>query len=144
MNKVTILMGCLGFAWAGQAAAQCTANTRLNSASDIEAHLQDMTVCGTGVGASAGDQWQEWHQTSSGGTLTEYAKGTGDPVDPTHDVGTWSTSGAGSNAVVTYVYDGGDSYSFNVHVDGSTTYFCNDTTEVANAFLLSGQQSCGF
>jgi len=148
MNKSKIWIGCLGLIFAGHAAAVCTNQTRLtitaNGADNqISDHLSGNTVCGTGVGANAGDQWQEWHQ--SGGALTEYAKGASDPVDPTHDVGSWSTSGMGNNSVVTYSYDGGGNYSFSVHVDdGGTTFFCNGGAEVAEAFLRSGQQSCGF
>lgn len=54
MNGFKFLFGCAMFAIAGQAAAQCTANERLNSASAINTHLSDKTVCGTGVGANAG------------------------------------------------------------------------------------------
>lgn len=142
MNGFKFLFGCAMFAIAGQAAAQCTANERLNSASAINTHLSDKTVCGTGVGANAGDQWQEYHQ--AGVTLTEYAKGPNDPVDPTHAVGSWTTSGSGSNSVVTYSYNDGGSFSFNVHYDGTTTEFCNGNSQVATATLRSGQQGCGF
>ena len=143
MNGVRLLLGCLAFAVGEQAAAQCDANTRIQQSSDIRNLLEGQTVCGTGVGPNAGDQWQEWHQ--SGGTLTEYAKGPNDPVDPTHDVGSWSTTGGGANAAVVYTYDNSGPFSFAVHDnDGGNYSFCDSGAEVATAFLRSGQGPCSF
>jgi hypothetical protein len=144
MNNARMLVGCAMLAIAGQAAAVCTNQTRLTitgGANEIVDQLSGNTVCGTGLNANAGDRWQEWHQ--AGGTLTEYARGPSDPVDPTHDVGTWSTSGMGNTSVVTYSYNGGGTYSFSVHVDGAgTTFFCSGGTEVAEAILIPGQGAC--
>jgi hypothetical protein len=124
------------------AAAQCGANSVVQ---DIETLLNDKTVCATGVNASAGDRWQEWHQTD--GTLTEYARGPSDPVDPTHDVGTWAEVGNGANSKVQHNYTGGQSYEWSVHDIGGGSYsFCTEKngTQVATATLLTGQQACGF
>lgn len=150
MTRLTVFMGCLLFAVAGQVWAQCNAGTRISPGTAINDELSGKTVCGTGVGPNAGDQWQEWHQV--GGKLTEYAKGPSDPVDPTHDVGNWATSGQGQgrNSVVTYTYDNdsGGPYSFNVHDNGGGNYsFCSSTgqpTQIATATLIMGQGPCGF
>lgn len=101
------------------------------------------TVCGTS--STNTDTWQEWHQGSApvGGTLTEYALGSGDPVDPTHDVGSWSAT-PGTNTI-TYNYGAGQVYPFDVYVIGSTYIFCGTggaTNEVARATVKGGQQGC--
>jgi hypothetical protein len=145
MNRSMVFLGCLLFAVGGQVWAGCSppASNQVKPASDIESLLTNDTICGTGLGDNAGDQWQEWHQ--SDGTLTEYAKGPDDPVDPTHDVGNWSVSGQGANSIVTYDYGNGGSYSFEVWNNNDGSYsFCSGGNEVATATLISGQDSCGF
>lgn len=119
------------------AAAQCQSNTVVQNLATL---LEKNTVCATGVNASAGDRWQEWHQPLSGGigTLTEYARGPGDPVDPTHDVGTWDIIGNGNNTEVRHNYTGGQSYDWSVHDQGSGNYsFCTQKggVEVATATI---------
>ena len=101
--------------------------------------LSGQTVCGS----SGSDTWQEWHQTS--GTLTEYAKGPGHPVDPTHDVGSWSL---GSGNTITYNYTGGSSYTFELWLDlgNSSLLFCESgagTNAVATVnTTFTGQGAC--
>jgi len=150
MKRIAILAGCALLGIGGQVAAACTVGTRvqdLNGTSGGSGNglLGDKTVCGTGINASAGDKWQEWHQT--GGTLTEYALGS-NPVDPTHNVGSWSVaSNNTATATVTHNYGSGGSFTWSVHDNGSGSYsFCTGTsgTELVTATLLSGQQSCGF
>lgn len=67
--------------------------------------------------ATNSDSWQEYHNPN--GTLTEYAKGPGDPVDPSHNVGSWQTIVQGPppyNSMRTgrYTY-GGNTYTYDVY-----------------------------
>ncbi len=147
MKGVTFLSGVLLLAVAGQVAAQCTAN-RVSGAALIGL-LQDKTVCGTATGAggsNAGDRWQEFHDGAAGsGPLIEWAKGPNDPVDPTHQVGTWLANGRAGT--VTYSYSGGGSYTWLVYGDGGGVYsFCTGAngTAVATATIKNGQVGCGF
>lgn len=143
MKKSSMLAGAAALMFTGHAAASCSDETRLKisaGSDEISSHLAGKTVCGAGMGANAGNRWQEFHST--GGTLTEYARGPRDPVDPSHDVGSWSTSGVGNSSVVNYSYTGGDSYSFSVHRSGNMTYFCNGGAAVASAVVISGL-GCG-
>jgi hypothetical protein len=122
-------------------AGNCTgspAATRVNGFT-LTSAVSNKTVCAS---APNGDTWQEWHQV--GGTLTEYAKGPTDPVDPTHNVGTWARSG---NTLV-YTYPGNAPYSFELWSVGTAPavyYFCDsaNTNLVANVnSILAGQQAC--
>lgn len=143
MDRFLVLAGCVLFAVGGQVAAQCSTN-RVNLGTNLLAFLSGKTACATGVGANAGKKWQEWHQAN--GTLTEYAKGANDPVDPTHDVGTWSASN-GANAVVTYTYtgDSGSPYIWALYDDGGGNYsFCTGANGavIATTTFLNGQGHC--
>ena len=112
--------------------------------------LSGLTICAT---ATNGDRWQEYHR--SDGRLIEYAKGPSDPIDPTHDVGTWSGltfNAADSTSRATYNYTGGSSYTFEVWQDssggsGTAWYYCGagagNTTRVATITgRLPGQVAC--
>lgn len=77
--------------------------------------LSGLLICAS---ATSGDSWQEYHDPS--GTLVEYAKGPTDPVDPTHNVGTWSTvvpGGSGGVRTVGYDYGGSSNYTFDVYIN---------------------------
>lgn len=108
---------------AGQAMADCSGPS-LNQV-QLQNTLSGMTVCAT----RGDEQWQEQHQGSSGGALVDYKKGPSDPVDPSKEVGSWNISGTGTNAVVTYNYGSGGTYSYAVHDNEDGTYsFCGDST----------------
>ncbi len=102
---------------------------------DAVVSLDNTLVCGTA--ASGSDTWQEEHHT--GGDLREYAQGPGDPIDPSHDVGTWS----GAGGAITYNYTGGPSYTFSVYADNANpnnpgdlpfnVAFCDGPTLIATA-----------
>lgn len=107
--------------------------------------LQGRMVCG--ISDVNSDRWQEHH--ASGSTLTEYAKGPGDPVDPSHVVGEWGSSG--DHVTYTYPPGGATTYAFRLYRDDTDTdkfYFCSttDTTLVATAttFVSASPASCGF
>ena len=144
MTRVSVLVGCVLFAVAGQVSAQCVTGRVTGNLTNF---LENNTVCATATGAGGtklGDKWQEWHQTD--GTLTEYARGPTDRVDPTRDVGTWSADN-GANADVTYNYTGNGSYTWVLYDDlGGNYSFCTGVngTVVATATFLTGQVPCGF
>lgn len=121
---------------------KCGSATNRLSQNELQAVLSGNTVCAT----LGNDKWQEYHQP--GGALYDYKKGPYDPVDPTTQVGTWSITGTGNNAVVTYTY-GSQSYSYAVYANKQGNNFvapfdfCG-ATPVTNATIKSGQTSCGF
>jgi hypothetical protein len=138
MSRLALLAGCLAFALAGQVSAQCSSN-RQND--ELPALLENKTVCGTGVGANAGQKWQELHQGSGGGNLIEYAKGPTDPVDPSHVVGTWVflfNNTLNRPNRVRYDYGDGGVYTWQVYDNQDGTYsFCTERngTEIATATI---------
>lgn len=141
MNRLTVSVGSLLLVLGAQQVAAGCVDGQVTGSTSLESLLGNQTVCGTGVGTNAGKSWQEWHQ--AGGTLTEYAKGPSDPVDPTHDVGDWSVAGDGTDTVVTYDYDGGGSYSLKVFDNGDASYsFCDGGTETVRVTLKAGQGAC--
>lgn len=137
---------CLaGLALAGQVWAQsscpCVSGAaRVNSGAAINTLLLNNTVCAV-LGS---DRWQEWHD---GANIKELGDNFASPAI----VGTWSTTGSGGGAIVTYAYNGGSSYSYNVCTQGSNVHFCATTPaagaggrNVTNATLVAGKGSCGF
>lgn len=116
---------------------------RVQGGTELQNLLTGRTVC-----AQLGnDRWQERHV--SGGALRDYKLGPNHPIDPTKQVGTWSTTGSGANTVVTYSYTGGRSHSFVVCRPGngtvdptqpiSTVAFCGsgNSTNITNARLTA-------
>jgi len=134
VTSLFLLAGISGEAMA----IDCGGGTQLKNA-EVANAISGKTVC-----AILGSQkWQEYHQ--AGGGLIDYKKGIGHPVDPTKVVGTWSTSGTGSNSWVTYNYGTGGSYSYEIHLSGSTYTLCGVSgAPTLDVTLVSGQVSCGF
>lgn len=125
--------------------AQCAANTMVGDPSSV---IAGKLVCAhKGTPAKPGARWSELHQPS--GTLTEWARGVGDPVDPRHDVGSWSVNS--STGVLTYAYTGDASYSYQLFDDGGGKYSLCDAqngTFVATIEKVvvnpSGNNPCGW
>ena len=70
-----------------------------------------MAVTGSTMCAvRGGDRWQEFHQ--AGGVLIDYKLGPGDAVDPSEQVGTWSTNDASSTG--THNYGSGGAFTWRV------------------------------
>jgi hypothetical protein len=116
-------------------AANCDGNPVIGAA--LSTYLNDNLICAYDVGTGGTDpntRWSEWHKTS-GGTLTEYARGPGHAVDPTKDIGTWSIA----SDEVMYNYDGGSNYTWQIYDNAGTTglyQFCTlDATPVQKAIV---------
>lgn len=130
--------------FAANAHAQCVTQKVTNPSSVVANKL----VCAhKGTPANPGARWSELHQRS--GTLTEWARGAGDPVDPSHDVGSWSVNR--STGVLTYAYTGDGSYSYQLFDDGGGKYsLCtaqNGTVEATIKKVVanpSGNNPCGW
>lgn len=118
---------------------------------DPSAVLNNGLICATRVVAPAGERYQEEHQPS--GTLTERARGPGDPMDPRRDVGSWFSEGN----EICYRYDGDAQYCYTLHLiagepgsNNSSYSFCNGAQEVVTGVLrkpipAAGDVSaCGF
>lgn len=137
-KKWWIALG-IGVVMAGNAVAQqncpCAGGSRL-SAADISTLLSGKTVCAV-LGT---DRWQEWH---NGASFFELGENFANP----DLAGTWSTSGSGANAIVSYAYTGGSTWAYNVCQDGANVHFCSATPggrNVTNAIVRAGKASCGF
>ena len=111
---------------------------------NIQAALENKFVCAARVPGGNNDTWSEEHGTlTSGGILTEYAKGPGNPVDPRKDVGTWSvTTNNTPGAKVNYSYTGDSSspYTHTLFFLGGNSYlFCNNSglTPIATANITA-------
>ena len=142
MNKLLLVAGIALFGFAGAVNAQscsCGGAAQIKPAATLRTTLSGNTVC---VGSAPNFEAQEQHV--SGGTLKDYKRGASDPVDPTQTIGTWATSGSGSNTIITYNYTGGPSYSYNVCKSGSNLGFCpsGTTTPTVNATLKTGLVGC--
>lgn len=125
----------------GEAMAACTGNS-LNVA-QLNTLLTGNTVC---VPATTVPNmtWQELH--SSAGSLVDYKRGPGHPIDPSETVGSWSVSGnpAGNSATVTHNYGSGGSYTYSVYgtgVVGTNHSFCGSGPEIV-ARVKAGGGAC--
>ena len=88
------------------------------------------------------NRWSEEHLKS--GDLYEYAKGSGDKVDPRRKAGTWAVKGAGNNTVIQYNYGTGGTYDRGLWTKDNTTYtFCDGSKAVATATIISPIPSSG-
>jgi hypothetical protein len=129
MKRLIMFTSIALFAVFGQSAAQCV-NNRQND--ELPGLLENKTVCANGVGAHAGDKWQELHQGTGSGPLIEYAKGPSDPVDQSHQVGTWeflynNNFNPPRPNRVRYDYGSGQIYTWRVYKNTDGTYsFCSN------------------
>jgi hypothetical protein len=133
--KKAVLASTLLLMGVGNAMAACETSTRVsggNLASTLSGNVFS--------GSKDTEQWQEVH--CANGQLWELAKGSSDPVDPTHQVGSWSTSAA-DGGTVTHSYTGGPSYTWTLHTTSEGYAFCTGVggSEVA-AGSLSSHQGC--
>ncbi len=124
--------------FAGQANAACASpSVRVVNLNTL---LRGNTACvPTSIGGVK--TWQELHV--NGGDLIDYKRGPGHKIDPSEKVGTWlAVNSTTPNAVVTYNYTGGQSYTYQVWRNSSGTYsFCAPGKEVV-ARIKTGGGSC--
>jgi hypothetical protein len=111
---------------------------------DLANYIRDKLTCaykpGNTSGTDANKRWSSIHQDGTGfsGTLYEYARGAGHPVDPTKQVGTWALVDNNNDIVtdvasarrVRYTY-GSNTYHWQVrNTGGSPPYeFCDPDNE---------------
>jgi hypothetical protein len=140
MNLRFLFVGCLlAIGLVGQSLAQsCPGGTdRVLIPGNV---VRGNTLCAV----RGSDKWQEYHQT--GGTLIDYKRGPGHPVDPTEAVGTWSATN-GANATLTHAYTGGSSWVWAVCREGGptgTAFTFVSTTggTITGATVVAGQVAC--
>jgi hypothetical protein len=115
------------------ASAQTCAGVRLTRPQVIT-FVSGQLVCAYKAGSPASDpntRWSEEHRqadSSPTGELWEYGGGTGSPVDPPEEVGTWNVPpalGTQAGDWVNYSYDGAGTYSFSLYNNNGTTLFCD-------------------
>jgi hypothetical protein len=140
MKRIILLSVLFLGAALGDAMADCR-GTRVQ---DIQAALENKFVCAARAPGGNLDTWSEEHGTlATGGILTEYAKGPGDPIDPRKPVGTWSvTANNTPGATVSYSYtgDSGSPYRWSLFFLGVNSYqFCsnNGLTPIATANITA-------
>jgi hypothetical protein len=143
MHRLSWAAAALVLFAAGHASAQSCAGDRVGGPGDpsgaLSAFLLGKVVCGSEVGGT--DRWQEEHR--SGGVLFERARGPGDPVDPSREVGQWTTQGPAGDEQVCYTYGTSGPYCFAVIENTSPNYtYCNGTTAVATAAIRSASEPC--
>jgi len=91
-------------------ASVALAQTSLPSCASGETEISDTSALLAGkfvCAARSGETWQEFHQT--GGMLFDWKLGPGSTMDPTKQVGTWSTA----TGTVTHTY-GATAYTWRV------------------------------
>jgi hypothetical protein len=140
LKLVAALMG--GLVVVPVQAATCPGATQLDPAL-----LAGYTVC-TADGAGG---WQEQEYHASDGKLWDYKRGTGDKVDPTRDMGSWTVNvrQPASKQTVTYRYTdkpGGavkwTTPEYELYSNGSQAYSLCGSTGSRDVTLRSGQTSC--
>ncbi len=122
-------------------AANCS-DGRYNQ-TNVGIYLSGNTICVLSPEFS-----QEEHR--SGGELWDYKKGPADTVDPTSQIGHWTT-GTNSNGkgIVTYIYTGGGTSTYTLEVpgiDGLATY-CDGTITpiiIINKKIGGTGSGCGY
>lgn len=141
--RLSILL--LGGLAANAIADNCTGDT---TASRVNPGvLADMRVSAI---APDGEVWTEDHcGNQNGGALFKVGTTDGPPkhperdsVDPRVQRGTWTRTSMPGGPIfnITYDYDPGDSYTFELWLAGSTYYFCTvgaSTTEVAHTTAVT-------
>ncbi|UCV17374.1 hypothetical protein [Ferribacterium limneticum] len=99
------------------------------SDTQISSLLGGNTVCAI-LGS---EQWQEWH---NGGSIYELGNNSNG-----ENVGTWSVSGTEANAMVSYNYGTGGSYSYVVCDQNPLYHFCG-AKNVTGASVKTGKGGC--
>lgn len=150
MNKSLVSRSCIVaiamFGIANYALAvppTCGTGGQNKSAAEIQALLVGSYACVHG-----GSGWNEVLAGGTSGTVTEYAKGPSDPVDPSQQVGTYTiSSGSGGNPdYITYNYGTGGSFSYAIGpkaTTGAGPYnFCNIGTGATISVTVQASTSC--
>ncbi len=125
-----------------QVTATCPAGSTRITGPALPTLFGGNTLCA--ASSTNTDTWQEYHQGTSSGSLIDWKRGPGHPVDPTGPVGSWS-AGNDANAVLTHTY-GASSYSWLVCQVNSGNNFTLVSTagaaSITGATVKAGQGSC--
>lgn len=115
MKKILLAIAAVAsFTVSNLALAQVACPGVTTRVTNISGLVSGNTMCA----ARAPDRWQEFHQgPGASGNLIDWKLGAGDPVDPTEQVGTWSSTN-GANSSLTHTYTGG-SFTWLVCTDGA-------------------------
>lgn len=124
-------------AFSGSAFAVCS--TPYLNGTSASSLLNGNTACSPAGCSGTGCSWQEQHRTN--GELWDFKKGSGDPVDPTSKVGTWSVAATGK---VTHSYNaGGGSFVYDIKNNGNGTYsFCGTPGEIVLSIKTGVAAGC--
>jgi hypothetical protein len=128
----------------GHASAQvaCPGGTARVAGAALRTLINGNTMCA--ASSSNSDTWQEYHQGAGAGSLIDWKRGPGHPVDPTTTVGTWS-AGNDANAVLTHNY-GASAYSWLVCQQAAASTFVLVSTSgaanIAGVSVKAGQGDC--
>ncbi|MBN8441170.1 MAG: hypothetical protein J0M28_05620 [Thauera sp.] len=130
MRKIQVIwaVGALGaLMLSGPSLAACSGKSKSVNPKQLEGY----TLCT----ARDGDSWQEFHEP--GGRLIDYKMGPTHKVDPTKQVGTWTTRG--NNVVYTF---GSSSSSYRVYENGGTSYCMSGTDGDFSVTFRQGLSKC--
>ena len=131
--KITLVGAFL--AMASQAGAQLTCSCIPSLPRISGTALSNLIVGQTACATLGGSSWQSYHQ--SGGSLIDYKKGPGDPVDPSKVMGTWSIN----NDKVQYNYGTGGLFEYEVCGTSSSATYCGASI-IPSVRFLAGQGAC--
>lgn len=131
MKRIIVVYALLvGF----KASADTCPGTAVSDAASV---LRGQTV----IASTPTESWHEVHcsasVTSTGGRLFELAAGT--PMDPSHYEGNWTAQSSGSS--VTYNYDGGSSFTYDLKVNSGNNY-CLENASKAIPITFGSVTSC--
>ena len=131
--KITLVAAFLAMASQAGAQTACSCNGSLNRVTG--AALSSLIIGQTACATLGGSSWQSFHQ--SGGSLIDYKKGPGDPVDPSKVMGPWSIN----NDKVQYNYGTGGVFEYEVCGTSSLATYCGAST-IPSIRFLAGQGAC--
>ena len=133
--KITLVGAFL--AMASQAGAQLTCSCIPSLPRISGTALSNLIVGQTACATLGGSSWQSFHP--SGGSLIDYKKGPGHPVDPWKVMGTWSIN----NDKVQYNYLTGGIFEYEVCGNISSATYCGASI-IPSIRFLAGQGAWGF
>ena len=129
-----------------QAACSCATDLVTNGSTPGNANLKGALGNNTICVAKSGGGWQNQEQHRNDGALLDYKRGTGDPIDPTVQIGTWSYTDV--NVTYTYYLSAPVTYSVcsNVKKPGNmdSIGFCPSATGTStiDATIRTGITNC--
>jgi len=149
MKRIALMVALSLVLFTGYAMAQSSGDRIGDLPGELMLLLENRLVKGSSL--EGRDSWHEVYCSKSDSKkIFELAKGVGDPVDPSHVVGTWDIEERGSagavDDLVCCTYSPGEKYCFRIYEDpegsGRYIYYAEDGTKKATAEILDYTGTC--